>query len=415
MKSIATAHPLVSHRHPDDADNSLLLSAYVYEIGDQGFRERSRRTVQEDLIRSAGKGVSRRLVTLCEAGWLTSTKPNLMGKASTYRYGHLLSSRRLRDEWRIMAERIWGTDGFLSGWMGDPLFAHRALGWSQTLMYAVLLQHPGPFTLPEIERFFDGLFSPSQTKYRVGRLVKKGILVEEPSGYRLSAQHADEAEKQRARFSSQRERIRYSIQQERKHYRAAMGRSEILEQLRTAYRGLTCVRCPNEARQIEHFPPVKWFGEDDWFLTFPICEQCNGETSLFIRNNRAPRPLTIRKVSLVGGNPLRSLEERIASYRDTFYSSVESGQAERAMKAVAKARATFEALTGESGALIFRLPSGVDFHLDPKRHGLLLDPTVLSTEKPTFDPNLTRVLIRKKGPNPMRKRGKDFNDSDKSK
>ena len=112
---------------------------------------------------------------------------------------------------------------------------------------------------------------------------------------------------------------------------------------------------------------------------------------------------------------MRGLEERIASYRDTFYSCVESGQTERAMKAVAKARATFKAHTGESGSLIFRLPSGVDFHLDPKRHGLLLDPSLLTAEKPLINPGLTRVPIRRKGPNPMRTRGKNFTDSDKSK
>ena len=415
MRSIGSAPPFVSRRHPRSPDNSLLLSAFIYEIGDNPDRERSRRTVQQDLVRSNGSGVSDREQLLIDEGWLRIPKWRAPGRGNRFAYGELLNSRPLRAEWRQMSERIWGQNGFLAGQMKDPLFAHGALGWSGALIYAVMIRYPAPFSVREAKTFFDGMFSPSKTAYRLGRLEEKNLIIEDPAGYRLNPNHAYEAEMIREDYRSRQEQIESRVSDERKRYRSAIGHSSVLDQLRDSYRGLTCIRCPSEARQIEHFPPLKWSGEDDWFLTFPICEQCNGKTSLFIRENKAPRPLTVRKESLIGGNPLRSLEERIASYRDTFYSCVESGQAERAMKAVAKARATFEAHTGDSGALIFRLPSGVDFHLDPKQHGLLLDPTVLSTEKPTFDPNLTRVPIRRKGPNPMRTRGKDFNDSDKSK
>ena len=314
-----------------------------------------------------------------------------------------------------MSERIWGRNGFLAGQMKDPLFAHGALGWSGALIYAVLIRYSAPFSTHEAKTFFEGMFSPSKTAYRLRRLEEKNLIIEDPAGYRLNPNHAYEAEVIREDYRSRQEQIEARVSDERRRYRSAIAHSGTLDQLRDSYRGLQCVRCPNQSNQIEHFPPIKWFGEDDWFLTFPICKKCNGKTSLFIRENAAPRPLTVRKVSLIGGNPLRIFEERIASYRDTFYSCVESGQTERAMKAVAKASATFRAYTGESGALIFRLPSGVDFRLDPKRHGLLLDPSLLTDEKPLIDPGLTRVPIRRKGPNSMRTRGKNFNDSDKSK
>jgi len=365
-------------------------------------------------MRSGGKGTSKRQKTLCDEGWLVGIDPTNPQAARNYDYGSILRPGSLRYEWRVMSERIWGSGGYLRGWLKDPLFAHGALGWSGTLIYAVLLRHPGRFRIAEIQHFFGGLFSPAQTAYRVRALREKGILVVDSLGHDLSVDHQEITTSMRAKYSSRRDSITYSVAQERRKFRASFGISDRLEQIRLSYRGLTCIRCTNQSEQIEHFPPLKWSGEDDWFLTFPICEECNGKTSLFIQENGAPRSLTVRKVSLVGGNPLRGLEERIASYRYTFYSCVESGQTERAMKAVAKARATFEAHTGESWALIFRLPSGVDFHLDPKRHGLLLDPSLLTAEKPLIDPGLTRVPIRRNGPNPKRTRDKNFNDSGKS-
>jgi len=415
VKSVRSARPLGASRHPANADSSVLLSAYIYEMGESGERERARRTLQEDFIRSGGSSITEHLGQLRQQGWLRIPRKRVEGRGNVFTYGKAMSSPRLRRDWEAIAERIWGPTGYLSGWMGDPLFAHGALGWSGTLVYAVCLRYPAPFSAREIQDFFVGVFSPDQTAYRVRRLRELGIIVRTPEGYQLNPECQAVIETLRERFQGRKTRITYSNAQERKKYKASVGRSDRLDGLRLSYKARPCIRCKKTSNEVEHFPPVKWSGESGWFLTFPICRACNGKTSQFIRENMAPRPLTVRKVSLIGGNPLGSLEERIDSYRKTFYSCVESGQAERAMKAVAKARATFEAHTGDSGALIFRLPSGVDFHLDPKRHGLFFVPTLLSTEKPTFDPNLTRVPIRKKGPNPMRTRGKNFKTSDKSK
>jgi len=415
VKSFGSAEPLGASRHPANADSSVLLSAYVYEMEGKGERERARRTLQEDFIRSGGSSITDHVEQLRQQGWLRIPRKRVEGRGNVFTYGKNLMSPRLQRDWEAIAERIWGPAGYLRGWMGDPLFAHGALGWSGTLVYAACLRYHAPFSAREIQEFFAGVFSPDQTAYRVRRLRELGIIVRTPKGYQLNPECQEVVETLRGRFQGRKTRITYSNAQERKRYKASVGRSDLLDDLRRAYRANPCIRCDKTSNEVEHFPPVKWSGENDWFLTFPICDRCNALTREFIQTHDAPPSLTVRKVSLVGGNPLRSLEERIASYRDTFYSCVETGQTERAMKAVAKARATFEAHTGDSGTLIFRLPSKADFHLDPKRHGLLLDHSLLTAEKPLIDPGLTRVPIRRNGPNPKRTRDKNFNDSDKSK
>ena len=59
------------------------------------------------------------------------------------------------------------------------------------------------------------------------------------------------------------------------------------------------------------------------------------------------------------------LSGRITRLRDTFYTAVENDETEKALRCVSKALGYFDAVSGVTGSLAFKLPSGEFLEFKP--------------------------------------------------
>jgi len=108
-----------------------------------------------------------------------------------------------------------------------------------------------------------------------------------------------------------------------------------------------CLRCHTHKPpiQIEHFPPKKYVDYDHIDLCWGICGPCNTKYSYFIRKNSVPKLAgSIRLFLNEGIDPKRivlaSLEVRLRQ----FYSSVDRGLDEQALKHIASAFSIWKAV-----------------------------------------------------------------------
>ena len=85
------------------------------------------------------------------------------------------------------------------------------------------------------------------------------------------------------------------------------------------------------------------------------------------------------------------LSRRITELRDTFYTAIENDETEKALRCVSKALGYFDAVSGVTGSIAFKLPSGDFLEFKPvdgangkERKFVLLksDSRRLSKEKP---------------------------------
>ncbi len=85
------------------------------------------------------------------------------------------------------------------------------------------------------------------------------------------------------------------------------------------------------------------------------------------------------------------MSRRITRLRDTFYTAVENDETQRALRCVSKALGYFDAVSGVTGSIAFKLPSGeflefktVDSETGKERKFVLLkgESRRLSKEKP---------------------------------
>ena len=67
---------------------------------------------------------------------------------------------------------------------------------------------------------------------------------------------------------------------------------------------------------------------------------------------------TLTVARLHGGDPLFVLSRRITELRDTFYEAVENDETQKALRCVSKALGYFDAVSGVTGSIAFKLPSG---------------------------------------------------------
>ena len=61
---------------------------------------------------------------------------------------------------------------------------------------------------------------------------------------------------------------------------------------------------------------------------------------------------------LHGGDPLVVLSRRITELRDTFYEAVENDETQKALRCFSKALGMFDAVSGVTGSIAFKMPSG---------------------------------------------------------
>ena len=325
---------------------------------------------------------------LLMGGWLRQLRRIEKTKGNEYSYGDLLKKKSDRNAWVVIGEILFGKRGLVGDWLESPLLAHGSLGPSGVMVLSLIYRFPGQLSPADVRDFFSGIakrdavngwLKKLQDEEKFGceiiELVDSHLQVSEGFKKVIADQHD--------MFSPRKEKISKTAELEREKHLLKHGVSIELQKLRKMYRGLPCIRCGAPSKEVEHFPSVKYLhrrtkserdvredGEpdrrpDDWFMTFPICKACNEKTRRFISMHDAPPRLKFSGTRFHGGDPLVVLSRRVTELRDTFYEAVENDETQRALRCVSKALGYFDAVSGVTGSLAFKLPSGEFLEFKP--------------------------------------------------
>ncbi len=390
---------------PKQAAHAVMLASLVHEIlaDESGSRERSQRTLKEDHVRASRTSIDKALRTLCGDGWLRVLPNRSPGRGNRYALGERFRKKSVLAAWQAIAERTFGAGGYLNETFPDALFAYGALGGPKLLVLAVVREHNHQLRPFQVEVALEGMFDRKSTKYHVKGLVEKGLLVIDSGLLRVSSDLDERIDQLREGFQHRVNAIVKRNEMERENFLLSTGTSSVLIELRKHFRGFPCVRCGVPSNSVEHFPPKKWTGEDDWFLTYPICIPCNRLTAQFIKRHKTPARLKVHREFRTVPDLGKSLEERLRALRDRFYRYVADGKDDEALRVAAKARAVFDAHTSERGRLVLRISDDKTLALKPGetpfpgfRHARRRMNEPISKEKPDPGPGLTRVPLPKK-------------------
>jgi hypothetical protein len=369
---------LPSVDHPDRLNVTVVLAFFVHQIQLNGSVERSRRIQQTDFVRSSGAGVSRMLRNLCLDGWLVLDVHGGVSNGNVYVLGPKFDEPSMRDRWIKVCDFMYGDDGLLRNWLGSPLLAHGSLNCGGLLYFEYVRRFEGMVRTSDIQRFFAGIASAKTTEKQLAKLRELGLIESRDNRHFLTENYENAFAAVGEEFHERADRIRMSVDRERSNFLEANGVSKSLQRLRSLYRGSPCIRCGSPSNQVEHFPPKSWAttildddssraapGNDDWFLTYPICGGCNNQTAAFIRHAGVPQRLTVNAFRFVGGDAIQGLVTRLASLRDQFYRAFEDSDVDRAKRCAAKALAQFEAVRGKRGAIAYQMSPGKFMTIGP--------------------------------------------------
>lgn len=364
--------PMPNVIHPKRINDCIILAFFVHRISLTGSTEMSLRVFQEIFTRSATKNVSKQRRALVDGGWLRQLRRGKNTKGSEYSYGDLLKEKSNRDAWILIGENLFGKQGLFGPWRESPLLAHGSLGLNGVMVFSLIDRFPGQLSPLDIRDFFAGIALPGAVDGWVKRLRNEekfeGGLVELVDGYfQVSEGSKKVLAEQHEMYSPRKDKIAKTVETQRGNYQYAFGVSRELQKLRKMYRGLPCFRCGASSKEVEHFPAVKYLKSrpDDWFMTFPICKACNEKARRFISKNDAPPRLKLTATRFHGGDPLVVLSRRITELRDTFYEAVENDETQKALRCVTKALGHFDAVSGVTGSLAFKMPSGEFLEFKP--------------------------------------------------
>jgi hypothetical protein len=402
--------PMPNVNHPQRINDCIILAFYVHRISLTGSTEMSLRVFQEVFTRSGIKSVSKQRRALVDGGWLRQLRRRGKTKGNEYSYGDLLKAKSDRDAWVLIGEILFGKQGLFGPWRESPLLAHGSLGFNGVMVFSLIDRLPGRLSPLDIRDFFAGIATPGAVDGWVKRLRNKKKfgegLVELVDGYfQVSEGSSKVLAEQHELFAERKDKISKTVEIQRENYQYAFGVSRELQKLRKMYRGLPCFRCGASSKEVEHFPAVKYlkFRPDDWFMTFPICTACNEKTRRFISMHDAPPRLKFTGTRFRSGDPLVVLSSGITRLRDSFYTAVENDEAEKALRCVSKALGMFDAVSGVTGSIAFKLPSGdflefkpVDGENGKERKYVLLkgESRRLSKEKPDPTEFVTILPLR---------------------
>ena len=364
--------PMPKAIHPQGINACVILAFFVQRISLTGSTEMSLRVFQEVFTRSAIKNVSKQRRALVDGGWLRQLRRGKSTKGSEYSYGDLLKAKSDRDAWVLIGENLFGKQGLFGPWRESPLLAHGSLGLNGVMVFSLIDRFPGRLSPLDIRDFFSGIASRDAVNGWLEKLQDKkkfgGGLIELVDGYFKVSEGSNKAlAEQHELFAERKDKISKTVKIQREKYLLIQGVPIELQKLRKMYLGHPCIRCGKSSKQVEHFPPVKYLHRrsDDWFMTFPICKACNETTRRFISKHDAPPRLKLTATRSQGGDPLVVLSRRVTELRDTFYEAVENDETQKALRCVSKALGYFDAVSGVTGSLAFKLPSGEFLEFKP--------------------------------------------------
>ena len=305
--------------------NDKLIIAYVVANRDvHGEVEVADRVLQTIFVRSARGHLSARLNMLETEGWLSSSQNWRRGQGTKYKLGQRFTDPQTFKEWHSFSSILFGPTGLLAKWLGHSLLTHGSVQPLGLLIIEIVRQQPKTWNQTGISRLLSCLCRQETIQKKVRSLVKLGLITTDRG--RLSL--ANDADSRLLDLSSKgpeirRTRIERRIRAERIVFYERLGISERRLALSRSFKGQTCIRCTKRSDELEHVPPRSWGGEDDWFLTYPICGGCNSDTKNFIQNNPLALGADLLKEIPENVLPLEHLSVELFRLTQCFYRAVE--------------------------------------------------------------------------------------------
>ncbi len=232
--------------------------------------------------------------------WLTLTTKAKGLKGNHYKLGPLGQAQK--DAWVALGKTLFGPRGVLKWYLKRAILNKRGLKPHGCLILA-FVERFGPISENEVVTQLKSFMDRKTVKTRLRYIVSEELLFESngefcvPADLReLVLKHEDwtGAAEEQLKVDNDRNMAQIAFQTR------VLGNLEIRE-LKKALRKLECFYCrrtpPPKGNQVEHFPPIKWGGSDDYSLLLPICVKCNTRHGQQIKGTK-PAKLSVLKEPL---------------------------------------------------------------------------------------------------------------------
>jgi hypothetical protein len=298
--------------------------AYVVHCISRGFTESAavpRRTLQRELHRACGSGVSRCLTRLVCSDWLQSDEKHQIVRANSYRLGPLFEDVEVLREWQEWSRVVWALDSTLSQITRSPLSRHGSLNFSGVLVLQVLASSTRSSLTPkEVYALSAGLVSIRTIQKALLKVVRLGIVMKlEHGAYSIDGnwQRLLEDSTRGSWEEYRAHQIADATKRESERFQRMLNRGRLTSWERLGMvTGKRCAICAQAwAEEAHEFPPNSLRNPELSPLWFPACQQCNRRESRFLQLH--PRDSyewlgVLKGSSTLGEETTRLLMERYA-------------------------------------------------------------------------------------------------------
>ena len=290
--------------------------------------------------RGAGRLVSSDLKELSRSGWLISRQFE-ESEALAYSPGRRVTAKRgLNTEWQSFSTSLFGDGGLIKRFINSPIWGHGLFGFNQALVLGAVVHRKQNIRRVDIINYLSGLVGISSIDTALRKLVEAKIVVKS-DGYYLRCDdwktNLQILIDSHVGGTARKKRIAREVRIERRKYANLVRAGELTPIQRKQLLKKPCVRCGAKAKQVEHYPPVKYGGRDHSHLVWAICKTHNDETKAFIKK-LGPQPLltSSRLVIKKGIDPNHFLRASLTNSLRNFYLAADKKDYTKGLEIVRK-------------------------------------------------------------------------------
>jgi len=289
--------------------------------------ELSQRSGRKMFNRGNGGDFSKDLRELRAEGWLTAQQ---VGDTEGLCYSpgkKLEQNSALFEEWQAFTTSLFGKQGLVSKFVNSPVWGHGVFGFKQTLVLGALVYRKQKFRRVDLVNYLQKLMSQSTIDSALKKMVEAKI-ISFTDGYYVRSQSWEENLKifvdGHPGGKARQVRIRREVAIDRRRYANLIRDGKLSPKDREKLLRNPCVRCGRKSKEVEHFPPVKFGGNDHPHLVWAICHSCNARTKAFIKRiplfETRPGKLHIAKLGI---DPNDLLRASLSNGLGKFYKAAE--------------------------------------------------------------------------------------------
>jgi len=340
MSSQVVQFPLLPEptRMPEASFRRVLLAWVLTELEGREAFMLPRREAQMEFNRSNGRLVSKHLAGLVGDGWLVSFEDD---ESDAYWYVHgrrLARPTALRKDWLDLADGLWGQQGLLRTYEDVAALSHGMPGINGMLVLSTLARCESPISSGELHQYLCSFMKRPTVVKRLNRLINEDLAKFTADGYVATDDWRAELDKLVATSKAgalRSEKICDQVERDRSNFSEFRGSGRLTPKERKWLRRQPCVRCGGRSSQVEHFPPKKFDGFDHRHTAFAICEQCNNDTSGFIKRLPWVEPLRVTETFIADGvDPGDLLRASVEKGLRRFYRAFKDGDVDAALLAI---------------------------------------------------------------------------------